>query len=216
MNLLKTKNTNQTLSRPKLNRTIPVDVFLSFYWLKQELIEFCRKNQLLMTGSKNELTERISHFLKTGKQNNHVSKQSSNGLDSDNDLTFDTPVINYKNDAKTGQFFKKHIGQHFHFNAYLRQFAKERPLEKLTYGDLIKGWIVAESLKKDPNYKTTIDKQFQYNQFIRDFFTHEKGKTQLEAINAWHLVKAKPGPCTYEYYKWLINNEKQLNEVNIL
>ncbi len=199
---------NQTVSRPELNRAISPEVFLSFYWLKQELIEFCRKNQLLITGSKNELTERIGHFLKTGKQTNYIRQRLSNDRDSAKDLTLDTPVINYRNDAQTGQFFKKHIGQHFHFNAYLRQFTKEKPSEKLTYGDLVKGWIAAESLKKDPNYKTTIDKQFQYNQFIRDFFIHAKDKTQQEAINAWYLVKSNPGPCTYEYYKQLINKKK--------
>ncbi|MCE3269145.1 MAG: hypothetical protein K0R49_1397 [Burkholderiales bacterium] len=192
----------QSQLRPELNPNLNCEIFMNFYWLKQELTGFCRRSKLLTTGSKNELTIRIYQFLKTGDKEIQVSKfATSRTCDSVNGLALETQVINYRNNAITRQFFKKYIGNHFHFNSYLRKFAKEKPIEKITYGDLINGWIAEEARKKDPNYKITIDKQFQYNQFIQDFFIHEKGKTQQDAINAWNLVKSKPGSCTYKHYK---------------
>lgn len=188
-------------SRPELNSALSHKFFMNFYWLKQELIKFCRNNKLLTTGSKIELTERIYQFLKTGNRITQTIKSASKALDSINGLKLDTPVINYKNDTITRQFFKKHIGNHFHFNSYLRKFTNKKPIEKITYGDLINGWIAEEARKKAPNYKANIDKQFQYNQFIHDFFINEEHKTLQDAIKAWNLVKAVSGNSTYEHYR---------------
>lgn len=200
----------QNQTRPMLDKSINHKSFLDYYWLKQELLIFCRNNKLLTIGSKSELTERISQFLKMGNKETCVNKSANRACDSSNGLTWDTKVINYKNDAVTSQFFKKHIGKHFHFNSYLRKFAKEKPMERLTYADLIKGYIAEEQLKKDSNYKTKIGTQFQYNQFIRDFFLHEKCKTQRDAINAWNLIKSKPCPSTYDSYKLFFINSKEM------
>lgn len=49
--------------RPELNGM----TFRNFYYLKQELVEFCRENALLVSGGKIELTDRIACFLDTGK-----------------------------------------------------------------------------------------------------------------------------------------------------
>ncbi len=102
----------------------------------------------------------------------------------------------------TRKFFVENIGPHFHFNAYLRQFTnKDNMNNKLTYGDLIDGWLNEESRKKDPKHESNIGKQFEYNQFTRDFFKNEKGKTRADAIKAWNIVKKYPGPNTYVFYK---------------
>lgn len=201
---MKNISTQQLKLRPELNPNLDYELFKSFYWLKQELIKFCRTNKLLTTGSKIELTTRIYLFLKTGEKEISLTKSTRKTLDSANDLTLDTPVINYKNNLKTRQFFTKHIGSHFHFNSYLRKFTNEKPINGLTYGDLIHGWIAEEDRKKSPNYTNTIDKQFQYNQFIHDFFIHEHNKTLQEAIKAWNAVKAVSGECTYEHYRQVI------------
>ena len=41
--------------------------FRNFYYLKQELVDFCRENALPVSGGKIELTDRIACFLDTGK-----------------------------------------------------------------------------------------------------------------------------------------------------
>ncbi|MCC2625974.1 MAG: cytoplasmic protein [Burkholderiales bacterium] len=191
--------------RPELKLGLNHQLFMNFYWLKQELLKFCRDNKLSTTGSKIELTKRIYNFLETGSRDTQTKKSVKKTLDSINGLTLDTRVINYKNDAITRQFFKKHIGNHFHFNSYLRKFTNKNFIDKLTYGDLIKGWIAEEARKKSSNYKANIDKQFQYNQFIQDFFINEKNKTLQDAIKAWNIVKTSSGVCNYEHYKQIIS-----------
>ena len=52
--------------RPELNKELDTVTFHSFYYLKQELIDFCRENRLPTLGSKTELADRIAHFLDTG------------------------------------------------------------------------------------------------------------------------------------------------------
>jgi hypothetical protein len=62
-------------------------------------------------------------------------------------------------------------------------------------------------MKKKPDYQSDIGKQFEYNQFTRDFFLNEKGKSQADAIQAWKIVKTQPGPKTYEHYRILCQRE---------
>ena len=54
-------------ARPELNDKLDADTFRSYYYLQQELIDFCRKNALPVSGGKRELTDRIACFLETGK-----------------------------------------------------------------------------------------------------------------------------------------------------
>ena len=52
--------------RPELNEKLDAATFRSFYYLKQELANFCKENGLPTSGSKAELTDRIAYFLDTG------------------------------------------------------------------------------------------------------------------------------------------------------
>ena len=53
--------------RPSLTPLTPVNDFLDYYWLKQELVDFCRAHQLKTTGSKVAITARIAQWLRTGQ-----------------------------------------------------------------------------------------------------------------------------------------------------
>lgn len=46
--------------------------------------------------------------------------------------------------------------------------------------------------------KTNIDKQFEYNAYIRDFFADNKGKSLAEAIKCWKYKKQLQGHNRYE------------------
>ena len=54
--------------RPKLEKTLDSATFSSFYYLKKELVDFCKENRLSTFGSKAELKNRITLFLDTGKE----------------------------------------------------------------------------------------------------------------------------------------------------
>ena len=45
---------------------------------------------------------------------------------------------------------------------------------------------------------TVIDKQFEYNTYIRDFFADNKGKSLEEAITCWKYKKQLFGHNCYE------------------
>ena len=46
--------------RPNLDNSLDSKTFKEYYYLKEELVNFCRKNNLQTTGGKIELTERIA------------------------------------------------------------------------------------------------------------------------------------------------------------
>lgn len=54
-------------ARPDLSKEIDSKTFRSFYYLKEELVVFCRENGLSTSGSKIKLTDRIAHFLDPGE-----------------------------------------------------------------------------------------------------------------------------------------------------
>ena len=53
--------------RPELTIKLKRKEFLEYYYLKEELVCFCRENGLPTSGGKAELTERIAYYLDTGK-----------------------------------------------------------------------------------------------------------------------------------------------------
>ncbi len=54
------------LVRPTLHKDLDSSTFREYYYLKEELVNFCRENGLPVSGGKIELTDRIAYFLDTG------------------------------------------------------------------------------------------------------------------------------------------------------
>lgn len=52
--------------RPILDRNLDSKTFRDFYYLKEELVNFCRENDIPVSGGKVEITDRIAYFLDTG------------------------------------------------------------------------------------------------------------------------------------------------------
>ena len=53
--------------RPVLDRNLDSKTFRDYYYLKEELVSFCRENGIPVSGGKIEITDRIAYFLDTGK-----------------------------------------------------------------------------------------------------------------------------------------------------
>ena len=64
-------------SRPELVRGLDSKTFREYYYLKEELLAFCRANHLPVSGGKQELTERIACFLDTGEIREPVAKRAA-------------------------------------------------------------------------------------------------------------------------------------------
>ena len=204
---------NQTAIRPPLSKTLASSTFQSFYYEKKELVDFCLQNNIPIQGGKLELSKRIAHFLDTSEIQDFVRVKRVGAWDSQQTISSSTKVINYKNDAQTKTFFTSQLGSKFKFNDYLRQFAKKSDMDgSLTYADLVNGWLRSQADKKTNAQKTPIAKQFQFNQFQRDFYAAEKAKTRQQFLDAWRLVRSVAGPVTYAHYLTLLKPKVNVNE----
>lgn len=189
-----------TDNRPQRLTSLPE--LENYYWLKSELIRFCSQHDLPTSGSKELLTERIRGYFNGDRVSVVTRSQRMQHRDSDKTITDTTPVKHYKNDAATRHYFMSRIGPHFKFNSYLRQFSKPEQITLgLTYGDLVVGYLEHEQQKQQ--HQQAIPKQFEYNQFIRDYFQQCREASLTDAIAAWNAVKAQPGPNTYDFYRKL-------------
>lgn len=174
-----------------------VQSFKEFYWLKEELQRFSRKEGLSTSGSKIEISQRIETYLETGEILKPTRKTRGTKKESKKDLNLNTVITeNHRCSQEVRAFFKTII-PNFHFSTYIQNFIKDNVGR--TYSDVVKAWYEEEARTKDPTYKKEIGTQFEYNQFTRDFFSDpkNKGKSREDAIQAWKTIKSLPGSNKY-------------------
>ena len=180
-------------SRPELNTSLDGNTFKNYYYLKEELVDFCRNNDLPTSGGKIELTDRIAYFLNTGKvlkQKTKTRKAADIG-----EITEDTLIeADFVCSEKHRAFFKEKIGGSFSFNVLFQRWLKASAGK--TYKDAIDAYY--QILEEKKNGRTKIDKQFEYNTYIRDFFDDNKGRSLEDAIKCWKYKKSLAGHNRYE------------------
>ena len=219
---MKTKNTK---TRPQLTKDLKSEDFMEYYFLKEELKEFCRREGLKIGGSKNQLEERIIYYLDTGKSldesvkdgnktKNHKSVKDGNktknhkSVKDDNktkncnhkisnsdsqEITLDSILgENFRCSEDKREFFEREIGKGFKFKVKFQRWLKANPDK--TYQDAINAYYELQN----SNEKTNIDRQFQYNQYIRDFFEDNEGRSLDDAIKCWKYKKSLKGHNRYE------------------
>ena len=180
------------MERPKLSIDLDSKTFKNYYYLKEELIDFCKKNHLQTTGSKLELNERIECFLETGTKITTKHKRKTQIID---EITLDSIIEdNFICSNKHRKFFEKEIGKTFSFNVLFQKWLKNN--QGKTYKESIEAYYKILETKK--NKKTDIDKQFEYNTYIRDFFKDNKDKKLQDAIKCWKYKKSIKGHNKYE------------------
>ncbi|MFZ5353503.1 MAG: DUF6434 domain-containing protein [Bacillota bacterium] len=186
-------------SRPKLSNTLDPDVFVRYYYLKEELMSFCRENSISASGSKTELSKRVEHFLKTGekagKHEAHIKRSYSKPGYSE--LSPDTLIEDdFCCTQRHRAYFESVIGKEFHFSVKFQRFLKSSA--GMTYEDAVNEWYRLAAEKKSNKRTETIDPQFEYNKYIRTFFKRNKGKTIQDAIKCWKYKRNQPGTNEYE------------------
>ena len=199
--------------RPELTKDLPATEFKRYYWEKKELAQFCRQHKLYSGDGKLEITARIEKFLANGIRDNPVVKKITKGnWDSEKfNLTLDTVVVNYKSDPVTRHFFQDHIGKHFHFNARVLTWIKQKSQQGdyFTYRDIMQRWLEEEAARKDPNLRKDIPEQFQYNRFTQAWANAGAGKGVKAA---WNALRQFPGEATYEHYIKLREQRKIVDD----
>lgn len=179
--------------RPKLTVTLDSETFKNYYYLKEELVSFCKDNGLQATGSKIDITNRIVHYLNTGeKKYDNYRPKNNNRVTL---ITLDTVIEqNFVCSEKHRAFYKEQIGKTFSFNVAFQKWLKNNAGKK--YSDSIVAYF--QILEDKKNNRTTIDKQFEYNTYIRDFFDDNKNMSLKQAIKCWNYKKSLPGHNKYE------------------
>ncbi|MBE6496664.1 MAG: hypothetical protein E7Z78_09535 [Methanobrevibacter thaueri] len=176
----------------ELNKNLKPEDFKQYYFLKEDLKDFCRSEGLKISGSKQDLENRIIHYLATGKPlEEPVTKKVS--CKSQSEITLDSKLgENFKCSEDKREFFENEIGKTFKFKVKFQKWLKANPDK--TYRDAIDAYFEIQNSKE----KTKIDKQFQYNQYIRDFFKDNDDKSLEEAIKCWKYKKSLKGHNRYE------------------
>ena len=180
--------------RPMLSNISDKETFQNYYYLKAELVEFCRQNGLPTQGSKAELSDRVAYFLDTGLVLNNARAKRKVDVNV-NEITENTVIEqNIVCSELHRAFFRQKIGNGFSFNVTFQKWLKANAGK--TYGEAIQAYYSIVEEKK--HCKNTIDKQFEYNTYVRDFFADNQGRTLGEAIVCWRYKKGLPGHNRYQ------------------
>lgn len=174
--------------RPVLNKDLDSETFKEYYYLKEELVNFLKSENLKSNGNKKELTEKIAYYLKTGKELKITKKTKTQHKN----LSLNGKIgPNFNCSEEARGFFKSHIGDNFKFKVNFQKWLKENPDK--TFKDAID--IYDEITKTKPK---NIDKQFEYNTYIRDFFKNNDNLTLKDAIKCWNYKKSIKGSNKYD------------------
>lgn len=183
--------------RPELSKELDYDIFLQYYYLKEELVAFCKEVGLSTTGGKKDITQRIEYFLKTGETLAETVSKRKNVVVNSNELSLDSVIEeNFVCSETHRAFFKSIIGDSFSFNVTFQKYLKNNAGK--TYSDAVNEWYKIKEDKKKNKGKLEIDSQFEYNTYIRDFFKDNSDKTLKDAIQCWNFKKGLAGHNKYE------------------
>lgn len=176
----------------KLTKDLNPEEFRQYYFLKEDLKDFCRQEGLKVSGSKGDLENRIIHYLSTGEKPvetsvKWINHQTSYEIELESKLG-----ENFNCSQDKREFFENEIGNGFKFNVRFQKWLKANPDK--TYRDAIEAYHEIQNSNK----KTEIGKQFQYNQYIRDFFEDNDDKSLKDAIKCWNYKKCIKGHNRYE------------------
>jgi hypothetical protein len=180
--------------RPDITTIKTGEDFKKWYWLKEELVAYCKLIGLNYMGSKFEIIDRISEALDKGlnalnkpKKVLIVSKMDWHRAD----LSLETMITDsYTNGPNTRRFFKEYCGEKFSFNIEFMAWMKANVGKTLKDG--VEEWLRIKGKSKNKMIKKDIPKGNQYNQYMRDFFADNPNKTIKEARHFWQLKRALP------------------------
>ena len=169
----------------KIHKNMDYTVFLQTYYLKEELIQFCAQEGLQVSGSKQDLTNCIAHYLRYDEKKK-IRKKAKVHVQASMDSVI---VDNMAFDENLRDFFREHLGKKFHFSVPFQRWLKNNVGKTLS--DAI---AVYPQLEKN----IIIDPQFKYNTYFRDFFADNPNATRKEAIACWNYKKQQLGNHKYE------------------
>jgi hypothetical protein len=177
------------MARPLLTTHLRAEDFRDFYWLKKELMSFCRKNGLSAAGSKEELQVRVEIFLARGVVPDGASGSETRRRRVKMPQEFYPETViapGWCCNQRLRAFFEREIGPQFHFDRTMRDFVAHGAGRTLR--DALDAW---ERNRKSPKEPKHIGRQFEYNKHIRLYFQEHPHAALSDAIQAWREMRAK-------------------------
>lgn len=188
--------------RPSFENIASGREFRRWYWLKEELIDICKRSNLPYTGGKFELQDRIVHALDNdGKLLPSPKIRTSSKFNwAKAKLTPDTVITdNVSFGMNFRGFMKSQIGNAFSCHGDFMDWVRANPGKTLQ--DAIEQWQLLEDRKKDPTFKRKIAKHNMFAQYTRDFLEDNPGLTLKDAKTYWSLKKQFPTDTGYVRYE---------------
>jgi hypothetical protein len=139
-----------------------------------ELKNICNKLELSEKGKKGELILRILRFIETGEKLTITPfpKVSCARRNEKHELPENSLMLkgSYKNDLKTRLFFKKIIGEYFHFTAFGIDWLNERWMNgnPPTYKEFANMWIAETTRRKTSPAEPKAE--WAYINFLQDYY----------------------------------------------
>lgn len=168
----------------------------SLLYLKMnELRKICLKLKLPHKEQKGQLIQKILFYVKTGKRasslempaNSKAKKSQSYPLEPNTDILHGS----YKNDYATRDFFKRIIGNHFHFTAFGIDWINKRWMEgnPPTYQEF--GIFWQNEYEKRKIKKAPAKKEWAYINFVQDYIKKYPESNREKIMKAWKEEREK-------------------------
>lgn len=167
---------------------------LNFFYVS-ELKNLCDKLSLSSKGKKRELISRIVLFVETGERSVNLkfpkvscAKRAQGYELSENSLMLKSA---YKNDLKTRMFFKKLIGDYFHFTAFGIDWLNDRWMEgnPPTYQEFSLMWK-DEYRRRKANPASPKD-EWAYIIFTKEYIKKYLGSSREDINASWEEERQK-------------------------
>lgn len=182
------------MNRPEFEQIKSGAEFNKWYWLKEELVDICKRAGLPSTGRKFDLRDRIMYALDNNgrlKPEAEKPKAESKFNWAKAELSLETIITdNISFGPNFRRFMKSQLGNQFSCHSDFMDWVKKNQGKSLA--EAAEAWIALEARKKDPNFRRDIASNNMYNQYIRDFMDDNPGTALSAARACWLLKKEMP------------------------
>ncbi len=173
--------------RPSLSSELTGSEFLRWYWLKDELVDFARHLGIRASGGKELLAQRIAAHLDGTAFSEPRTPKRTAAPQLCGPLSPETVIpVGQRCSQVLRAWFTEQVGASFHFDGEMRAFFANSD-GTATLAQALDHWYGT----RDQGQKT-IDAQFEYNRFTRDWHTRNPDGSKAELLEAWRQYRDQP------------------------
>lgn len=161
----------------------------------EELREIADQLGLVSKGTKMAFIMHIVHFMQTGEKLTTPKFPESSCAKRGEKYSLELNALmlkgNYKNDLKTRLFFKKVIGEHFHFTAFGIDWLNERWMlgNPPTYQEFVDMW--QKEYRKREKTPAAAKEEWAYIRFIQQYLRQFPDSSRDRLHRAWEDERQK-------------------------